>query len=110
MGENVFAADLKIWTGESVKVKPKSQSSQRDEMGIVDWMLLAIGLSGVVVCVRGYSGADAISIMVLTMALALAIAALAVALKTLVDAVRTRAGPDATMAQPNERASPTRST
>ena len=79
-------------------------------MGTVDWILLAIGLSGVVVCVRGYSGADAISIMVLTMALALAIVALAVALKTLVDAIRSRGQPGATMAQPNEGASPTRST
>ena len=59
-------------------------------MRLVDWILLVVGLGGVVICLRGFPGADAISITLLTAALALAVLALAVGLKSLLESMRSR--------------------
>lgn len=59
-------------------------------MRLVDWILLVVGLGGVVICLRGFAGADAVSITLLTIALALAVFVLALGLKSLLERMRSR--------------------
>ena len=59
-------------------------------MRLVDWILLIIGLGGVLICLRGFSGADAINMTLLTIAIAMAVLAFALGLKSLLDFIKSK--------------------
>ena len=74
-------------------------------MRLIDWTLIVVGAAGIVLCLRRFSGADAISITLLIMALAIAVLSIAVGLKSVLDLLMSRSR--STNAElPGERGSP----
>ena len=59
-------------------------------MRIVDGVLVAVGLGGFVVCLRGFAGADAVNGILLTIALALAVICFAIGFKSVLDGMKSK--------------------